>query len=512
MSRQLKLYGPPGTGKTTRLTRIAVRAVQKFGPDRVMATTFTRAAAGELKERIAHAMGYQASLPSDTWARRRSLDRMFPWIGTTHSLSLALAGRPKVMSAKDLNDFAASMGGRHKLSVPDVDTLEGYEWAEPGKDEIEQALSLYSGARHRMVSLTQAHMILRPSISVERAEYIASAYEGFKQECGKIDFEDMLEAGRNEVPPVDVILADEVQDNSPLLWDVIDSWAEPDRDYVMAGDPYQAIYLFSGAQPELFIQHPGDLLPLGDSHRLTLESAVRAQHILRASGYTEGEWLGTWSGVGEGVDTDGSEFWLARTSRLLNWQIHEFELLGVPYGWIRGGGPLETKAADAFRQCMMLRQRGAIRVAGAHLISDQMEAGFLPYGEKARMERLAKASDPNEFISAEDLQAAWQMDAHEIPYHLKHGEYFLRVNANAGLDAFFSPPKKRIGTIHSAKGKEADTVHLITSWATLPYQATFTDSGRRAEGCVAYVGTTRHRKHLHLVSHDEGTPLEVLYG
>lgn len=506
--KTVKLYGPPGTGKTLRLTRLVIHAVELHGPDRVMATTFTRAAATELKERIAAALGYQPGLSSDVWQRRRALDKLLPWVGTTHSLSLRLAGYPKVMAARDYTDFSKSLGGK-TIIMPETDDLEGYGWLEPGRDEIEQALSLVAGARHRGETIEQAYRRVSPPLHLERVRHIANAYADFKAQVGRIDFEDMLLLGREARPPVAVLAADEVQDNSPLLWSVVDSWSEG-TDTAMAGDPYQAIYLFSGAEPALFINHPGKLIPLGNSHRLTPESATRALRILRNAGHNDGEWLGTWTGIGQATGNDGSVFWLARTQRLLKGVTEEFETLGTPYGYIRGGGPLQTKAADAFRALLTMRERGALQVGVVAGVADQMEPNRLPHGEKARLHRLAQ-SDPDMVLSDDDLRTAWGLDSQSAPYHLRHGEYFLRVLGRAGREPFVFGPKLRVGTIHSAKGKEADEVHLITSWGTLPYQATLTPEGRRAEACVAYVATTRHRNVLRLEHALEGTPYDGLY-
>ena len=500
--RQIKLYGPPGTGKTRELSSLAIRAVQHYGPDRVMATTFTRAAATELKERIAQ--GCQCSLPSEAWARKRALDKLFPWIGTTHSLALKQLSHQPVLGSKDLSEFSKSLGGK-PIELPDADDLEGYAWSDAStRDDIELALGLYASARHRMEPLRAAYIRVMPRLDFERIERIVAAYEHFKADVGKIDFEDMLVLGGDQMLPVTVGLADEVQDNSPLLWDVLDRWLA-DRDQVMAGDPYQAIYLFSGAAPHLFIDHPGELRRLGDSHRLTPEAAAMAQSVLRAAGYLEGEWLGSWGGVADPDQGEQSVFYLARTARLLQGFIAEFDEFGIPYGYIRGGGPLETKAADAFRVYAKLHFNGAQPTESLIFLAQQMKPSYLPPGTVKRMQ----AMDLQTPLSEEQVSRLWQMpDLKKIPHALKHGEYFQRVMGRAGIEPFIFGPRLRIGTIHSAKGREADTVHLVTSWGTLPYQATLTTDGRMAEGCVAYVGVTRHRARLILEYVPEGTPYE----
>lgn len=48
---EYRIFGPPGTGKTTSLAYQIRRAVERFGPERVLVTSFSRAAAAELAGR-----------------------------------------------------------------------------------------------------------------------------------------------------------------------------------------------------------------------------------------------------------------------------------------------------------------------------------------------------------------------------------------------------------------------------------------------------------------------------
>src|SRR5579885_1884867 len=50
-TREFRIFGPPGTGKTTSLTRQIRRAVDRYGRDSVLVTSFSRAAAAELAGR-----------------------------------------------------------------------------------------------------------------------------------------------------------------------------------------------------------------------------------------------------------------------------------------------------------------------------------------------------------------------------------------------------------------------------------------------------------------------------
>src|SRR4051812_2212536 len=51
VTTEYRIFGPPGAGKTTNLTRQIHRAVERFGPDSVLVTSFSRTAAAELAGR-----------------------------------------------------------------------------------------------------------------------------------------------------------------------------------------------------------------------------------------------------------------------------------------------------------------------------------------------------------------------------------------------------------------------------------------------------------------------------
>ena len=499
-----KLYGPPGTGKTTALTALAIKAAQAFGPERVAALTFTRTAADELRSRIGAALGLQP--PVQPWARKRFFDQRLPWVGTIHSVALRLLDRQPVLSTRDLTTFIKSMGGEAHLADVEPEDAEGYQWAEPSRDEVEAALAVYAMSKHRMIELAQAYAEAQwgyrgPTVSPERVQFLVRAYEDFKRDQGKIDFEDMLTLGALHTLPVDAILADEVQDNSPLLWNVLDLWSE-NLQVALAGDPYQSLYKWSGAEPGLFINHVGGLHRLGDSRRLTPGSASRAQQILREAGYEDQEWLGTWTGTGSGEVTDGSQFWLARTGRLLNPVRQELEDEGTPYANIRGGGPLSTVEAQAYRVLANLKAKGWDTVGGVAYLAAHND---LVSRKNVAALRLQAREHEQEPLDRDAAAHYLGRDLDMLQDGFKKGDYFERVLARHGTGAFWAEPTIKVGTIHSAKGREADVVHLIESWGTLPYRA-LSNGGAQSEACVAYVGVTRHRYALHLEPASEGMP------
>src|SRR5665213_3012113 len=77
---EYRIFGPPGTGKTTNLTRQIRRAVERFGKDSVLVTSFSRAAAAELA-------GQDLPVSSDR-------------VGTLHSHCWHALGRPEIAEVR----------------------------------------------------------------------------------------------------------------------------------------------------------------------------------------------------------------------------------------------------------------------------------------------------------------------------------------------------------------------------------------------------------------------------
>ena len=76
VSREYRIFGPPGTGKTTNLATHVRRAIDRYGPNSVLVTSFSRATASELA-------GRDVLLEPDR-------------IGTLHSQCYHALGRPAI--------------------------------------------------------------------------------------------------------------------------------------------------------------------------------------------------------------------------------------------------------------------------------------------------------------------------------------------------------------------------------------------------------------------------------
>lgn len=472
MNQQANLYGPPGSGKTRRLGSIAQAVVAEHGPQALGAVTFTRAAAGELVQRLGGGK--------------------FPYVGTIHSLCYRALGQPPILRPSDrlawargVGDQLASFGGADSPNALDTYELPDLQNLSPAV----RSLQLYAAARQRRQPIDQVFWLLEDGggPSLEAVSGLVRSYEDFKRQAGRIDFEDLLEYGRNEPIPVRYLLVDEAQDNSALLWSVIDAWAERIPYLICAGDPYQAIFQFSGGDPRLFRGRAGSWQLIGDSFRLDQASADFARAILRDLG--PDPLLAAWAGRGSSAPEDASHFWLARTNRLVDQLATELRWQGIPYANLNGSGPLGGRAATAYRALLQLRDEGSISGSQTEVVAQAMPARLVGHAEKQRVQGLGKAS-PDARFSADDLR--W--DAERALRSLPDADYFGRVVANHGPLALAARPLHLVGTIHAAKGREADHVHVSTSWGSLPAERAAT--GDPAEALIAYVACTRHRRSL----------------
>jgi superfamily I DNA/RNA helicase len=79
VTSEYRIFGPPGIGKTTNLTRQIERAVGRFGGNRVLVTSFSKATAAELA-------GRDVAIDRDR-------------IGTLHSYCFHALGEPAIAEA-----------------------------------------------------------------------------------------------------------------------------------------------------------------------------------------------------------------------------------------------------------------------------------------------------------------------------------------------------------------------------------------------------------------------------
>ena len=250
------VIGPPGTGKTTFLAAQVRKIVESAGSvprgtTPVLVSSLTKTAATEIGGRgLPLPEGSVGTLHSHAY---RALDR--PEIATGEVVESWNARRP---------EFAFSDSGpkiSSKTDDLDADVVDDVAGDSPG-DEYR---ALYDIIRARKIDRddwdTEPYVPVlgHKSILVEHFSRFVDDYEDWKTSANVFDFTDLISGGIGVPPPLDpeVFVVDEVQDLSALEWDLVRTWSEG-KTLFAVGDPWQSLYEWRGAHPQLFDEIPSE--------------------------------------------------------------------------------------------------------------------------------------------------------------------------------------------------------------------------------------------------------------
>ncbi|CAB4362570.1 unannotated protein [freshwater metagenome] len=276
----LAIVAAAGSGKTTVLTRrIAHRVAEGSAlPQHVLALTFTRDAAAELRRRL----------------RRLDIREQID-AGTFHAVALRLLrdralGRnaPAPQLAGDRLRLMRECVTQLQLTCEPYGAMADLDWARArliAPDRYESAIR----AERR-----------RSSVPAARFADLAEAYARLKQRRGVVDFDDLLHqtltALQTDTAWAEGVrwryrhfFVDEVQDLNPLQHTVLEALRDGRPDLCLVGDPRQAIYGWNGADPstlaEVELRYPGvTVVHLGSNYRCSPQVVRAAAAVLSAAG------------------------------------------------------------------------------------------------------------------------------------------------------------------------------------------------------------------------------------
>ena len=236
-----------GSGKTRVLTsRIANLIEHGMRPESILALTFTKKAAGEMKDRIALMVG-------ERQARRL-------WMGTFHSVFIRflreyadVIGFPRDFTIYDTTDSVSCI--KHCIKQLSLDE----KLYKP-----KEVLSRISKAKNDLVTPTpymNGAGGYREDDALHKKPEIYRIYALYCQTClqsGVMDFDDILlylnilfkrseEALRSIAGRFCHILVDEYQDTNYIQFQLVKKLAEPQNNICVVGDDAQSIYSFRGA-------------------------------------------------------------------------------------------------------------------------------------------------------------------------------------------------------------------------------------------------------------------------
>lgn len=289
----LLVLAGPGTGKTTTLVEAIVARIQERGtrPDQVLALTFSRKAAEQLRDRVT------ARLGRTTGAALSS---------TFHSFAYGLI---REFSPADLYEQPLRL-----LSAPEQDVVlrelladhpESVRWPE----SLQRALGTRGFAREVEAVLSRARekgLDGEQLVELGRREgvpaYVAAGlfldqYLTVLDSQGATDYADLIRRATIEAETHRDVLreryrhvfVDEYQDTDPGQVALLRALAGDGRDLVVVGDPHQSIYGFRGADvrgilefPTAFPQAdgtPAEVVALRTTRRFGPRLLVAAQRV-----------------------------------------------------------------------------------------------------------------------------------------------------------------------------------------------------------------------------------------
>lgn len=557
------VLGPPGTGKTTWLARQIEAIVERFSgpfmqrlhPNPVLVCSLTRAAASEVAGR-------------NTPIKRKM-------IGTLHSFCYRSLGGPEFITAEHIELW----NSRHPtMYVPpsaagDPDTISDTRDDGAGGGRRDDDYSAIDIARHRMIPIER----MRPGLATFR-----EAWEQFKIDNGPDgkrlhDFTDLIEqAGElTDTAPGNpaVIMVDEAQDLSALEYRVIKRWASNADALFIVGDPWQALYVWRGADPSLFDDPsvPAERRKLlGQSYRvprkvlhLSMEWMNQTLSNFEAIDYkprkqarydddpVDGEIDTIRSPITDPeetieyalnqVDRGRTVMIQASCSYMLRQLIEEMKRRRIPFAqpWRkhrRDWNPIDPTSGTAMRLARFLQPLREPEPIGwsvgdvAAFSKNMIVKDNMVHGAKKALEGDAEA-DPNRRIVADEL-ANWFLN--DTPRMVLEGrvdagdaaQWWAAVQLKAaqstanyaagvvkawGEPAIRETPRIYVGTIHSFKGAEADVAIVSPDLSQSGFRE-YRCGGERRDSIARlfYVAATRAIERLVIIRNASNTCVPLM--
>ena len=535
MAKEIQVFGIPGGGKTTYLAGVIKASAEKHGGkgDHMLVSSFTKTAAVEL-------VGRDLPVPQQN-------------VGTLHAICYRLIGRGE-LAEKHIDDFNHV---NPKYALSKAISVDMSESAAEIRGSSENDI-LYN-----QMQLNRAR--LRPfPWSNERVENLYKKWTEWKTANELLDFTDMIDiALKNEVAPPDGVrvgIFDEVQDFTPMQMALVRMWGDKYLDYIMTvGDDDQAIFSFTGASPDVFL-NPGYEVHskkfLDRSYRVpALPMMVADKWIRRVSerepkepkprqengedvrgsvvttdfNYDQGPLIGDFI---EDIMESGTVMILAACAYMLDTTVKELKGRGIPFGnrFKRNNGrwnPLGTGRgmSKAKRLWNYLTPMGGELHTGQKVWDAKQ---VVMWAELCSSKKMFQNGKKQSFIDTcnstelsidgivnlimdsfkpEHVDAAFALKPYwlwqqMLPKDAEIMTYPMTVLKKAGKDALVEEPRVTVGTIHSVKGGQADYVLLFpdisvnAALSAQPTPANPIPEGRDAIIRQFYVGMTRCREGL----------------
>ncbi|WP_135664007.1 UvrD-helicase domain-containing protein [Halorhabdus rudnickae] len=579
-----RLFGGPGSGKTTALLDRVEALLEDDDVDvrDVLVVSYTRAAAAEVRERLAerldvsprslkgnvctmHAKAYELlNLSRGDVVGESDKQEFCEEYGVEYEDQYESGGRRTARSTTIGNKIIATSQWLQRTRRDVADWYDvPFKWNDetvrlpPDIDENAQTGNKYTPTWPSDDDRVDVPEVIR-------------AWRTYKGEHDIVGFADMLErvAQRSLLPNVEYLAIDEFQDITTLQYDVYGEWKSHMENVLIAGDDDQVVYAWQGADPRLLLEVEGEDVILDTSHRLpsTILDVVQREvsHIderqeknlspRKQGGAVEAvqtpSMLDLVRNVRSTVEEDDGSLMILFRARYQMFQfIDEFIDEGIPFDVMTDQRMWTDRLEDYVHGIEALAADEDLTALEVRRLADMLEDTAFGTGERDDLfdavddrQEAAETDDLEEIMVEPDLV---RDHAPFLPEPPAAADMVRKVTSfqERAIEAYFRgdyqdmpTDRVRVGTIHSAKGREADHVFVATDLtekvveqmaATVEQDdieipgveeftkhtspvPTLTDNERR----VFYVGMSRARERLvileNLVDGAPTLPIDVL--
>ena len=506
-----RLFGGPGSGKTTALLdRVDEMLDDGIDVNDILVVSYTRAAASEVRERLGERLNRSPkSLRGNVCTMHAKAYELLNLsrgdvVGEKHKEAFCeeygLEFEDENRSARRRSARSTTLGNKiiatsQWLQRTERDVAEWYDvpfkWNEeevrlpPEIDERAQTGNKY----------TPTWPSDDDRIDIPEA---IRAWRAYKGDEGIVGFADMLERvqQRSLLPNVDHLVIDEFQDITTLQYGVYEEWKPHMKSVLIAGDDDQVVYAWQGADPNLLLdEEVDDDIVLPNSYRLPsrILNVVNTQisHIdkrqdkdlkpRKEGGSVEAVRSPSVLDLVRNVrmtleeDDDGTVMVLFRARYQMFQFMDEFIGEGIPFTALTDQRMWTDRLRDYVTAIESLDDGNPINGLQARRLGEMLADSAFGTGDRDdyfdAFDALEEEAGVEDITDLEVDPGFVDEYAPFAPGPRSAADMLTRVSnfQERSVDAYFSgnyrgadPERVRVGTIHSAKGREADHVFVAT--------------------------------------------------